>query len=389
MADIKQITVSGVTYDINDETARTNIANHNTDVAAHNDIRLIISDLSTRLSTLLDCDDTTLDQLSEIVEYITSNRDLIDAITTAKVSVSDIVDNLTTNESSKPLSAAQGVALKKLIDAIVVPTVPTNVSAFANDAEYASTSYVDKAISKVETAVSGTVTSVNGKSGVVNLSANDVGALPESTTIPKALSELTADTTHRTVTDAEKTAWNAKSNFSGSYNDLSNKPTIPTVPSNISAFNNDKGYLTSYTETDPTVPSWAKEKSKPSYTASEVGAEPANAVSTHNQDGSAHSEKFAAKQDKVNQITSGNSFTLADNTEYILSNVSDLDLVFPEGNFECWLSLNFGTVGTVRLDGDSHTIKYIGSVPAWADGEQWEVSIKNGVVIAAKAEVSA
>lgn len=32
------------------------------------------------------------------------------------------------------------------------------------------------------------------------------------------------------VTAAEKTAWDAKSNFSGSYNDLSDKPTIPTIP---------------------------------------------------------------------------------------------------------------------------------------------------------------
>lgn len=31
---------------------------------------------------------------------------------------------------------------------------------------------------------------------------------------------------------------------SGSYNDLSDKPTIPTVPSNVSAFNNDAGYIT-------------------------------------------------------------------------------------------------------------------------------------------------
>ena len=36
-----------------------------------------------------------------------------------------------------------------------------------------------------------------------------------------------------------------------------------------------KGYLTSYTETDPTVPAWAKAASKPSYTAAEVGALPA------------------------------------------------------------------------------------------------------------------
>ena len=33
---------------------------------------------------------------------------------------------------------------------------------------------------------------------------------------------------------------------SGSYNDLSNTPTIPTVPTNVSSFNNDAGYLTSH-----------------------------------------------------------------------------------------------------------------------------------------------
>ena len=65
---------------------------------------------------------------------------------------------------------------------------------------------------------------------------------------------------------------------SGSYNDLSNKPTIPTVPTNVSAFNNDAGYLTSYTESDPTIKSWAKANTKPTYTASEVGAATAEDV---------------------------------------------------------------------------------------------------------------
>lgn len=59
--------------------------------------------------------------------------------------------------------------------------------------------------------------------------ASEVGALPATTKIPSALSDLTADSTHRVVTDAEKAAWSAKSNFSGSYNDLSDKPTIPSV----------------------------------------------------------------------------------------------------------------------------------------------------------------
>lgn len=38
------------------------------------------------------------------------------------------------------------------------------------------------------------------------------------------------------------------------------------------------GYITSYTETDPTVPSWAKQANKPTYTAVEVGALPDTTV---------------------------------------------------------------------------------------------------------------
>ena len=149
--------------DVNAEPSGA-VAQHNVSDAAHSDIRLLIQGLSERLSAVADSDDATLDQLSEVVAYIKSNRDLISAITTSKVNVVDIVDNLTTNVANKPLSAAQGVALKAIIDALTIPT---------------------------------------------------------------ALSDLTEDTTHRVVTDAEKAVWNAKSNFTGSYNDLTDKPTIP------------------------------------------------------------------------------------------------------------------------------------------------------------------
>ena len=59
--------------------------------------------------------------------------------------------------------------------------------------------------------------------------ADEVGALPVDTVIPSALSDLTDDSTHRVVTDAEKELWNAKSDFSGSYNDLIDKPSIPSI----------------------------------------------------------------------------------------------------------------------------------------------------------------
>lgn len=145
-------------------TADAKVSEHNTSNASHNDIRLLIEGLSSRLNALADSTDEDLDQLSEIVAYIKSNKELIEGVTTNKVNVSDIIDNLVTNVTNKPLSAAQGVALKALIDAITVPT---------------------------------------------------------------KLSQLTGDSTHRVVTDAEKTAWNAKSDFSGRYEDLEGIPDAP------------------------------------------------------------------------------------------------------------------------------------------------------------------
>lgn len=41
--------------------------------------------------------------------------------------------------------------------------------------------------------------------------------------------------------------WNASTGVAS----ILNKPTIPTVPTNVSAFTNDAGYITGYTETDP------------------------------------------------------------------------------------------------------------------------------------------
>ena len=75
---------------------------------------------------------------------------------------------------------------------------------------------------------------VNGTSVVENKVANVI--------VPTALKDLSDDSTHRLVTDSEKTTWNNKSNFSGNYNDLTNKPTIPTKVSDLT---NDSGYLSS------------------------------------------------------------------------------------------------------------------------------------------------
>lgn len=155
-----------IAYNANREAiqaSNNNISEHNVSDASHNDIRLLIDGLTARLTAIADSDDETLDQMSELIAYIKSNKSLIDSITTDKINVADIIDNLTTNVSNRPLSAKQGVVLKALIDAITIPTL---------------------------------------------------------------LSQLSEDSTHRLVTDAEKESWNNKSNFSGKYSDLSDIPSF-------------------------------------------------------------------------------------------------------------------------------------------------------------------
>jgi hypothetical protein len=124
--------------------------------------------------------------------------------------------------------------------------------------------------------------------------------LTDKPSIPSKTSELTNDSGYITgytetdplfiasaafgIASSDIAAWNNKSDFSGDYNDLTNKPTLPdslsdlTNDMDVSDFPNDAGYLTSFTETDPTVPAWAKASTKPTYTASEVGALPDSTV---------------------------------------------------------------------------------------------------------------
>lgn len=99
-------------------TAAGEVSEHNSSGSAHSDLRNLITGLTNRINAIANSTDTDLDQLAEIVAYIKSNKSLIDSITTSKVSVTDIINNLTSNVTNKPLSAAQGVVLKGLIDGL-------------------------------------------------------------------------------------------------------------------------------------------------------------------------------------------------------------------------------------------------------------------------------
>lgn len=114
--NVEKVLSDNITKEITDRNNA--ISTHNTSTTAHEDIRNLISNITTRLNALADSDDTTLDQLSEIVSYIKSNRTLIENVTTNKINVSDIVDKLNSTATNKPLSAKQGKILKDLIDSL-------------------------------------------------------------------------------------------------------------------------------------------------------------------------------------------------------------------------------------------------------------------------------
>lgn len=89
------------------------------------------------------------------------------------------------------------------------------------------------------------------------------------------------------------------------------------------------------------------------------------------------------KQAKPSQVTSGTTITLADNTEYRLTDVTTLTLTYPTGSFECWMSLTFAASGTITVTLPTGT-KYLGSSPDFKNGETWELSFKDKVLAAQK-----
>ena len=80
-----------------------------------------------------------------------------------------------------------------------------------------------------------------------NAITQSVSGKADTSAVTSVSDSLTAHTANTTVhvTAQDKTNWNNKSDFSGNYNDLTNKPTIPTVPTSNTAFTNDAGYITS------------------------------------------------------------------------------------------------------------------------------------------------
>lgn len=85
------------------------------------------------------------------------------------------------------------------------------------------------------------------------------------------------------------------------------------------------------------------------------------------------------------KVSTGSNITLADNTEYRLTDVTTLKLFYPTDivSFESWMRLTFAASGTITVTLPAET-KYIGTAPDFKNGETWELSFKDKVLAAQK-----
>lgn len=117
--------------------------------------------------------------------------------------------------------------------------IPTKVSSLINDLGFITSTALAPYLKKTELPAN------------VSAFTNDAGYLINSDLAPYALASSLPTKVSQLENDSD---------FA----------TVSQIPTKTSDLTNDSGYLSE--ETDPTVPSWAKQPNKPAYTASEVGA---------------------------------------------------------------------------------------------------------------------
>lgn len=120
----------------------------------------------------------------------------------------------------------------------VTAYTPTDLSNYYQKSETSGATQISNALNgKVDNSTFNTYTASTDSSLSGKASQSDLSTLSGTVTAHTANTDV-----H--VTAQDKNNWNSKSDFSGSYNDLTDKPTIPTVPTNVSEFTNDAGYIT-------------------------------------------------------------------------------------------------------------------------------------------------
>ena len=114
--------------------------------------------------------------------------------------------------------------------------IPSNISSFNNDIGYI-TSIPDEYVTETELTSKGYLTSIPDT--YKTKTENDALYQPKGTYLTEE-QDPTVPSYVKTITEQNITDWNNKSDFGGSYNDLTDTPTIPTKTSELT---NDSGFI--------------------------------------------------------------------------------------------------------------------------------------------------
>lgn len=223
----------------------------------------------------------------------------------------------------------------------------------------------------------GTVTEgANAAATITGTTVNPVlNLVLPNANVPTKVSELENDShyaidanyvhTDNNYTTAEKEKLSgitagAEVNVNADWNANGGDAQILNKPTKVSDFTNDAGYLTSFTETDPTVPAWAKTAQKPSYTASEVGALPSN---THIPSTTA-------------ELTNDAEFVTIDDT----AGDGDTDVTWSADKIAGELA-NAGTVRDVQVNGVSVLSDGVANVPLTSKNNVGVIQLGDGLEV--------
>ena len=227
--------------------------------------------------------------------------------------------------------------------------------------------YVDKIDSIEAGAEVNRIDSVNGKVGDVFLNAQDVGALPNNTVIPTKTSQLTNDsgflTEHQDISGKANIEDLATVATSGSYADLTNKPTIPE---DLGDLTNNAGYIKGITSADVTTAlgyTPYNSTNPNSYQANILEGVQVNGTDLTPTDKKVNIDLSDYQQQAtVTTISSNDSITLADNTCFKGGSISAFTITVPSTAiypFVCEIDFTSPSTAT--------TITYSGTI-VWAEG---------------------
>ena len=191
------------------------------------------------------------------------------------------VDNYYTKDEANSLLGGKA-------DKADIPTVPTNLSELTNDENFIKntvenlTNYYKKNETYTQEEVNELVSNLNklttqivtelpteniDTSTIYLVKQGDANNYMQYMYINSAWAELGS-------TEVNLSSYVTLTKMNEELDKKADKSEIPVVPTKVSAFANDAGYLTEYIETDPTVPAWAKSPTKPQYSCEEIGALP-------------------------------------------------------------------------------------------------------------------